>query len=123
MRIRLKCVTNKLVLLLADFGGYVRVTRIFRVSIFARYVEKEGKKITYPLCDSINMLSLGRTRVGGGGGGPPVMDATPAPPSFFLSFSLRIKISAPVVFSSCLFMPRAKFETCSVTVGCYGYEI
>ena len=85
MRIRLKCVTNKLVLLLADFGGYVRVTRIFRVSIFARYVEKEGKKITYPLCDSINMLSLGRTRVGGCYG------CHPRPSKFFSEFFLEDK--------------------------------
>ena len=47
MRIRLQCFTNKLVLLLADFGRSVRVILIFRISIsnlIARYVEKEGEK-------------------------------------------------------------------------------
>ena len=74
-------------LLLADFGGSVRVTPIFRISIFARYVEKEGKKITYPLCDSVNILSLGRTRVGGAG----VLWMPPPPPKFFSECFLEDK--------------------------------
>ena len=41
----------------------------------------------------------------------------------FLSFFLEDKTSAPDVFSSCSFIPRADFETSLVMVSCYGYEI
>ena len=47
----------------------------------------------------------------------------PPPHKFFLSFSLEDKTSAPDVFSSCSFIPRADFETSLVMVSCYGYEI
>ena len=40
-----------------------------------------------------------------------------------LSFFLEDKTSAPVVFSSCSFIPRAHFETRLVMFSCYGYEI
>ena len=56
--------------------------------------------------------------VQGEGGG---MDAIPL--KVFLSFFLEGKISAPDVFSSCLFIPRAHFETNLVMVSYYGYEI
>ena len=54
------------------------------------------------------------------GGGE--VDATP-PFKVFLSFFLEDKTSAPDVFSSCSFIPRADFETSLVMVSCYGYEI
>ena len=42
----------------------------------------------------------------------------------FLSlFSLEDKTPAPDVFRSCSFIPRAHFESRSVTVSFYGYEI
>ena len=41
----------------------------------------------------------------------------------FVDFFLEDKTSGPDVFSSCLFIPRAHFETSSVMVGCSGYEI
>ena len=41
----------------------------------------------------------------------------------FLSFFLEDKISAPDVFSSCSFIPRAHFESSSVMVSFYGYEV
>ena len=41
----------------------------------------------------------------------------------FLSIFLEDKTSAPDDFSSCLFIPRVHFETCSVMGSCYGYEI
>ena len=59
-----------------------------------------------------------RTYKGGG------VDITPHPPlKVLLSFFLEDKTSAPDVFSSCSFIPPAKFETSSVMVSCYGYEI
>ena len=58
-----------------------------------------------------------RTYRGGGGG----LDATPH--KVFLSFFLEDKTSAPDVFSSCSFFPRADFEMSLVMVSCYGYEI
>ena len=61
-------------------------------------------------------LTLGRTRG--------LMVATPPPPlDVFLSFFLEDKTSAPDVFSSCSFVPRAHFERSSVMVSFYGYEI
>ena len=45
------------------------------------------------------------------------------PHKVFLRFLLEDKTSAPDVFSSCSFIPRSHFETSSVTVSCYGYEI
>ena len=53
--------------------------------------------------------------VGGGGGGAP---ATPPPPEFVLSS--KYKTSAPDLFSSCLFIPRAHFETSLVMGSFYG---
>ena len=50
------------------------------------------------------------------------MDVTP-PHKVFLSFFLEDKTSAPEVFSSCLFISRAYFETSLVMVSCYDYEI
>ena len=47
------------------------------------------------------------------------LDATQ--PKVFLSFFLEDKTSAPDVFSSCSFIPRANFETSSVMVSRYGY--
>ena len=59
------------------------------------------------------LLTLGRI----GGWFPPL-------PEFFLSFFfLDDKTSAPDVFSSCLFITRAHFETRLVIVSYYGYEI
>ena len=53
-----------------------------------------------------------------------VVDVTsPLPHKIFLSFCLEDKTSAPDVFSSCSFIPRADFETSLVMVNCYGYEI
>ena len=63
------------------------------------------------LRDSENdLLTLGRTRW--------KVHATP-----FLSFVLQDKTSAPDVFSGCSFISRAHFESSSVTVSFYGYEI
>ena len=45
------------------------------------------------------------------------------PHKVFLSFFLGDKTSAPDVFSSCLFIPRAHFEASSVMISCCGYEI
>ena len=45
------------------------------------------------------------------------------PPKVFLSFLLEDKISALDFFSSCSFIPRAHFESSSVIVSFYGYEI
>ena len=39
------------------------------------------------------------------------------------NFFLDDKTSAPDVFSSCSFIPRAHFETSLVMVSYYGYEI
>ena len=55
---------------------------------------------------------------GGGGGGVGML-----PLKVFLSFLLEDKTSAPDVFSSCSFIPRAHFESSSVMVSFYGYEI
>ena len=54
---------------------------------------------------SENSLTLGRTT------------------KVFLSFFLEDKTSARDVFSSCLFILWAHFETSLVMVSCYGYEI
>ena len=62
-----------------------------------------------------------RTDVQGGGAGGLEVDATPR--KVFLSFFLEDKTSAPDVFSSCSFIPCTLFETSSVMVSCYGYEI
>ena len=59
-----------------------------------------------------------RTFKGEGGWMPP-----PSPRKVFLSFFLEDKTSVSDVFSCCLFIPRAHFETGLVMVSCYGYEI
>ena len=41
----------------------------------------------------------------------------------FLSFLLEDKTSALDVFSNCSFIPRAHFESSSVMVSFYGYEV
>ena len=61
-----------------------------------------------------------RTYKEGGGG---AFVATPYPSEVFLSFFLEDKTSAPDVFGSCSFIPHAHFETSSVMVSFYGYEI
>ena len=48
-------------------------------------------------------------------------DATPH--NLFLSLFVEDKTSLPDVFSSCLFIPRAYFETRLVMVSCYVSEI
>ena len=65
----------------------------------------------------INPLTYGGGRGRGGGGGC-------RPPKVFLSFFfLEDKnSSAPDVFSSCLFIPRAHFETSLMMISFYGYE-
>ena len=59
-----------------------------------------------------------RERGGEGGSGlpPPIL-------MFFWVFLLDDKTSAPDVFSSCLFIPHAHYETSLVVVSFYGYEI
>ena len=47
----------------------------------------------------------------------------PPPYKVFLSFFLEDKTSVPDVFSSCLFIPRAHFETGLLMASCYDYEI
>ena len=47
----------------------------------------------------------------------------PTPRKVFLSFFSEDKTSAPDVFGSCSLIPRTLFETSSVMVSCYGYEI
>ena len=47
----------------------------------------------------------------------------PLPRNVFLSVFLKDKTSAPDVFSSCSFIPRADFEMSLVMVSCYGYEV
>ena len=59
------------------------------------------------------LLTLLRTGGGGRGVGAAV----------FLSIFLEDKASAPDVFSSCSCITRAHFETSSVMVSFYGYEI
>ena len=44
------------------------------------------------------------------------MDSTPRSHKVFLSFFLENKTSAPEVFNSCSFIPRADFETSLVMV-------
>ena len=56
-------------------------------------------------------------QVGGGGGGGA------ATPMRFFIFFLDDETSAPDVFSSCSFIPRAHFETSQVMVRFYDYEI
>ena len=46
-----------------------------------------------------------------------------SPSEVFLSFFQDDKTSARDVFSSCLFIPRAPFETILVMVSYHGYEI
>ena len=58
-------------------------------------------------------------KMGGGGGWGRLQ---PASEVFFIFF-LDGKTSAPDVFSSCSFIPRAHFETSLVMVSHYGYEI
>ena len=48
---------------------------------------------------------------------------TASPSEFFLSFFLDEKTSAPDVFTTCSFIPRAHFGTSLVIVSDYGYEI
>ena len=62
----------------------------------------------------LSELTLGCTRGKGGGGHPHKV---------FLSFFVEDKTSAPDVFSSCLFILHANFETSLVMVSCYGYDI
>ena len=64
----------------------------------------------YSTCDYLHQLTLGRK----GGEGMGVV---------FLSFFQDGKVSAPDFFSSCSFIPRAHFETRSVMVSFYDYEI
>ena len=61
-----------------------------------------------------------RTYKFGGGGRE---GRLPPASEVFLIFFLDGKTSAPDVFSSCLFIPRAHFETILVMVSHYGYEI
>ena len=63
-----------------------------------------------------NMFS--NVRGGRGGGG-----CHSFPSEVLLSFFQDDKTSARDVFSSCLFIPRAHFETILVIVSYYGYEI
>ena len=62
------------------------------------------------------VLTLRRTRGKGGG-------CHPRPAKAFLSFLLEDKTSAPDVFSSCSFISRSHFESSSVMVSFYDYEI
>ena len=62
-------------------------------------------------------LTLGHTREEEGAGG------CRPPQGFSEFFFLGNKTAAPDVFSSCLFIPRADFETSLVMVSCYGYHI
>ena len=45
------------------------------------------------------------------------------PPKVFVTFSLKDKISAPDVFSSCSFIPGAHYETSLMMISCYGDQI
>ena len=69
-----------------------------------------------PISVSLPFPSLNPRTCKWGGG-----DSTPQ--GIFLSFLLENKTSAPDVSSSCSFIPRTHFETSSVMVSCYGYEI
>ena len=66
--------------------------------------------VSVPLGD-LGFLTLGRTT-------PPVTDVF-----YLFLFFLDDKTSAPDVFSSCLFIPRAHFETSLKMVSYYGYDI
>ena len=66
---------------------------------------------------SANFLTLGRTRGGGEG------TRWVPPPRVFLSFLLEDKTLASDVFGSSSFISRAHFESSSVIVSFYGYEI
>ena len=84
------------------------------VEVFAALSRKGSQEVAehslviVPLALMAVILTLGRTRVGGGGVGG----------GFYEFFS-----AAPNIFSSCLFIPRAHFESSSVMVSFYGYEI
>ena len=82
-----------------------------RIQPFLLALRRKGRCISVP-------LTVGRTSLGGGREGrlPPASEV-------FLIFFLDGKTSAPDVFSSCLFIPRAHFETILVMVSHYGYEI
>ena len=67
----------------------------------------------------IKKLTLGRTR--GWGGGVMWVDATSL--RFFGVFFLEDETPAPDVFSSCSFILRANFETSSVMVISYRYDL
>ena len=72
------------------------------------------------LLSLLQELTEDQVTYNGGGGG---MEATPPPHKDFLNFFLEDKTSAPDVFISCLFIPRAHFETGLVMASCYGFEI
>ena len=80
----------------------------------------DGIILEAKLFDTIFDLTLGLTRGGGGEGGRGWWMPTL---KVFLSFFLNDKTSAADVFSSYSFVPHAQFETGSVMVSCYGYEI
>ena len=64
-----------------------------------------------------NSLTFARTGGGGGGRVLPPLEV------FLFFFFLDDKTSAPDVFSSCSFIPRAHFKTSLVMVSYYGYVI
>ena len=110
------------------FGRGVRDTLYFHCSLRLDSVLPEnrlfgrGARVHFPnsgwqssLRQRAFNLTLGRTGRGRGVGCHPS--------EVFLSFSLEDKTLAPDGFSSCSFIPRANFETSSVMVSCYIYEI
>ena len=69
------------------------------------------------------ILNLVGTKEGGGGVGVEEKGGCCHSLWDFCDFFLDDKTSAPDVFSGCLFIPCAHFETSLVMVGYYGFEI
>ena len=89
------------------------------LSWFTNFHLRKQKKSFFTIVLFLQVNPRMYNGVGGGGG----VDATVLPIRFFSVVILEDKTSAPDVFSSCSFIPRADFETSLVMVSCYGYEI
>ena len=95
-----------------------RVRHSLQTQSYSSKVFKKHFSLEYELV--VFGLKKNRKTLQEGGG----VDATPPPKKkVLLSFFLEDKTSAPDIFSSYSFIPRANFETSLVMVRCYGYEI
>ena len=90
--------------------------------IYLLYIKKLGciSDHFYVHSPYVSRILFQPSEVHAGADAPP----PPAPhPRFFWVFFLEDKTSAPDVFSSCSFIPRAHFKSSLVMVSFYGYEI